>query len=365
MLLALALLCGTNVHAAQNVASPKKVVYIDPGHGGRRPGAVAGKILEKDINLKISLLVKELLGDKMPELAVYLAREADIDLHADGGVDNYSRAKQANELKADLYVSIHANALANKSMRGAEVVVLQLGGEKLEEENREKALRFVDEDEYVHISKIDKNSLGYINALARQAYNDPINRMFGGILGREFEERGHKFLGVKTNQERVLTVLFNIECPGVVVEVGYMSNEQDLKYITSEKGQQELADAIADAIVEYMSMLDRMRGSVAEDSGDVVTEESAPQANKDAMLASGYTIQLLSSTRELDINDSQFKQYRGRVMLKMGGSGNYRYKYCYGSYPSSSAASADLQEVRKSFKDAYVVRYEGGNIKSK
>lgn len=346
--------------AAQNAASPKKVVYLDPGHGGRRPGAVVGKVLEKDVNLAISLRVRELLARKMPSLVVHMAREKDIDLHANGAVDNASRAKEANELKADLYVSIHANALENKSKRGAEVVVLQLGGDKLEEQNREKALRFVDEDEYVHISKIDKTSLGYINALSRQAYNDPINRMFGGIVGREFEERGHTFLGVKVNPERVLTVLYNIECPGVVIEVGYMTNAEDLAYITSEKGKEELADAIADAIVEYMEVLDRMRSSVGGDA-ESVSSEPAKSENTE----SGYTIQLLSATHEIDVNDSQFKQYRGRVQLKIGGTGRYRYKYCYGSYASSSAASAALAEARKSFKDAYVVRYEGGNIVTK
>lgn len=364
LLFVAALFSATNVEAAQYVASPKKVVYLDPGHGGRRPGAAVGNDLEKNINLAISLRVREMLAEKMPDLVVHMSRAEDIDLHKDGAVDNFSRAKEANELQADLFVSIHANALENKKVKGAEVIVLQLGGDKLEEQNREKALRFVDDDEYVHISKIDKNSLGYINALSRQAYNDPVNRMFGGIVGREIEERGHSFLGVKVNPERVLTVLFNIECPGVIIEVGYMTNPDDLKYITSKSGQEELADAISDAIVEYMSLLDRMRGSVADDGGVSASAEAVDSGSTSSVLTSGYTIQMLSSTRELNTNDSQFKQYRGRVMLKMG-SGNYRYKYCYGSYASTGAAAADLAEVRKVFKDAYVVRYDGDNIATK
>jgi N-acetylmuramoyl-L-alanine amidase len=81
---------------------------------------------------------------------------------------------------------------------------------------------------------------------------------------------------------------------------------------------------------------------------------------KDASGA-GYTIQLISSKTKVNINDSQFKSYRGRVMLVMG-TGSWCYKYCFGSYASAEEAKSDLAEVRKSFKDAYVVRYEAGKL---
>ena len=72
----------------------------------------------------------------------------------------------------------------------------------------------------------------------------------------------------------------------------------------------------------------------------------------------------MSSLKEVNINASQFKSYKGRVRLVMG-SGNYKYKYCYGAYATAEEAKAELAEIRKSFKDAYVVRFRDGSIVTK
>jgi N-acetylmuramoyl-L-alanine amidase len=63
----------------------------------------------------------------------------------------------------------------------------------------------------------------------------------------------------------------------------------------------------------------------------------------------------------VNVDDSQFKGYKGRVKEIMG-SGSYKYKYCYGSYATSADAQKDLKEARKSFKDAFVVKYRDGAI---
>jgi N-acetylmuramoyl-L-alanine amidase len=68
--------------------------------------------------------------------------------------------------------------------------------------------------------------------------------------------------------------------------------------------------------------------------------------------------------KEVDINDYQFKEYKGKVRLIMG-SGKYKFKYCYGSYKSSADAQEDLNHARKTFKDAYIVKYNNGAIVAK
>ena len=98
-----------------------KRVVIDPGHGGKDPGAVGpSKVYEKDVALSVSLKVGELIKKNHPEIEVIYTRSTDVFIGL------AERAKKANKISADLFISIHANAAANKSAYGAEVWVLGL-----------------------------------------------------------------------------------------------------------------------------------------------------------------------------------------------------------------------------------------------
>jgi N-acetylmuramoyl-L-alanine amidase len=140
-----------------------------------------------------------------------------------------------------------------------------------------------------------------------------------------------------------------------------MTNSKDLAYITSERGKKEIATAIADAIMSFFQSLDAISSDA--DGEDDTTSSDAVVADGER-LERGYAIQLISSTCEVDTKDYQFKSYKGKVYLLMG-TGRYKYKYCYGSYSSREAAKADLSEAQKTFKDAYIVYYEGDNIVTK
>lgn len=172
---------------------------------------------------------------------------------------------------------------------------------------------------------------------------------------------GLKNLGVKAGP--VFTVLYYFEGPGVIVELGYLTNEHDYNYLTSKNAKKEMAKAIADAIISYFKALDGSSEDVAaEQSAEVQVAESVDQAKEETKeISEGYTIQLISSSYSVDVNDYQFKAYKGKVR-ELIGSGKYKYKYCYGSYAASADAKQDLAEVRKIFKDAYVVRYKGLEI---
>lgn len=347
----------------------RRVVVLDPGHGGVRPGKPAGKVLEKTLNLDVALEVRRQLAEKMPELEVHLTRYSDSMYDANRDVDNRLRAEYANRLCADLTVGIHANAHENTSVCGGEVWILSLN-DKVLNYNKQKANRFADEGDYIDIENIDRSSMGFMLALARQLDNEPRNRNFARALCNNFKAIGLRDRGVFDSV--VWTLLYYLEGPGALLEMGYMSNPAELKYISSERGKREIAGAISDAIVYFIRSLDTAEEYAASDvQGDV--QGDVPTATEGAYVAErrdatcvdasgeGYTIQLISSKTEVDVNDSQFKAYRGRVMLVMG-SGSWRYKYCYGSYASQQEAKADLAEVRKSFKDAYVVRYKAGKL---
>ena len=366
----LALLLGHNAQAAQNVVSPeKRVVVLDAGHGGIRSGAHYNKISEKDINLAVAKETKRQLAEKMPELEVYLTRESDTQLHDDKTTDNRNRAKFANSKGADLFVSIHADAASSSSAVGPTVYLLSFD-DKLLSQNRNMASRFVDDDDMLNIQDISRSSMGYIIALSNQMNNDPMNHVFANILNTEFKSHKRNAHTIKYN---IWTVLYWLEGPGALVELGYMTNPEELAYMNSAKGQAELSDALSDAIVQFIKNLNAMQqytemGDASEqtESTEVQQSQQSQPSSEESPAATdasgvGYAIQLLSSKTELCIDDSQFKAYRGRV-AKVMGEGTYKYKYCLCGYKSRSDAQADLEEVRKSFKDAYVVYYEAGCI---
>jgi N-acetylmuramoyl-L-alanine amidase len=369
VLLIAGLLSLTNALATENVASPEgRVVVLDAGHGGMRPGKVVGKTKEADINLSMCKAIKAQLAEKMPSLEVILTRETDKALHDDRNIDNKRRAELANVKGADLLLSIHANAADNKSVNGTEVWILSLDEDTLRQ-NRKNSGSFVDEGEMMHVENISKSSLGYIIALSNQMTNDPFNNTFARIADGKFKTKGRHSRGVKFND---WTVLYWLNGPGALVELGFMTNDEELKYMLSESGEKALADALSDAIVEFIERLDKMQEYTADGdsteeqkpSEEVKSEEPKSEESKTEAerLESGYTIQLLSSKHSLSLNDSQFKAYRGRVVELMG-TGSYCYKYCFGSYASKAEAREELERAKEIFKDAYIVHYEGTKIK--
>ena len=359
---------GANVYALRNVAldAPKRVVVLDPGHGGPRPGKVLGDVVEKDYVLDVTKIVRKKLRSKMPDLEVYMTRSCDSAYHEDQAKDNRLRAAFCNEKGADLYVGIHANALKDKSKGGCEVWVLTLN-EKLMNQNKLVGERYADEGDFINPDDIDRNSQGFMMALSRQLENEPYSRFVAEECCKNMASYGLDNLGVKAGT--VYTVLYYSECPGIIVEMGYLTNAKDYAYLTSKNAKDEMAEAISSAIVTYFKALDgdtstSVSATTESNAEQKVEEREAVDKSEAERLAEGYTIQLISSTKEVDINDYQFHEYKGRVWLVMG-TGKYKYKYCFGRYANKSAAQSDLAEVRKRFKDAYVVRYKDGALVTK
>lgn len=360
---------STNARAGQFVAPAEpRVVVIDAGHGGSsRPGAVVGSIMEKDLNLKVSLLVRDMLKKQMPDLEVYLTRSTDTQLNASREADNLQRPRLANSKDADLFVSIHANALDNKDVAGAEVIVLSLDGAT--QGHTQKRTTAQDNEDYTHIDNIDKNSLAYIEAISTLMNNDPFNRTFGEILGNKFRAIGRKFRGVKIYPEKVWTVLYPLRSPGVIIEMGFMTNASELKYISSDEGQRQIAKAITDGIVEYLDYLEQMTVNETPATETTTTEtpvqsaeQKAERATEQQKLNEGYTIQLMASASQLEITKSRFGTLSDNVEEFLGG-GNYKYKYCYGRYASREEARANIEKVHAIFADAYIVCFEGNSLK--
>ena len=194
---------------------------------------------------------------------------------------------------------------------------------------------------------------------------------------------------------QLLKVLYATDMPSVLTELGFMTNPKELAFMNSEKGQAHYARILCDAVKEYVGYIDKLSGAAssvsdsepaAEPSVPEAVEDDKPEENSEESAAKrterttakpaeparseraakaaskqGYTIQLLASDKIVKTTDSQFKSYRGKVR-RLSGGGALKYKYCYGDYSSPAEARRSLSEVRRSFKDAFVVRYEGDRI---
>ena len=336
----------------------KRVVVLDAGHGNPRPGKVQNQVREADYVLDVAKEVRKILSTRTESLSVYLTRSCDSSYHATQSVDNRMRAEFANKKGADLYVGIHANAHQKPTVNGCEVWVLTLN-EKLMNQNDNVAARYADEGDFIDAKDLDRNSMGFMMAMARQLENEPYSRYFAEECCKNMSSYGLKNLGVKAGP--VFTVLYYFEGPGVIVELGYLTNEGDYKYLTSKGAKTQMATAIADAIISYFKALD---GSSAEEVVEVVQEQSEAVQSVASQLDEGYTIQLISSMHSVDICDYQFKAYKGKVK-ELIGTGKYKFKYCYGTYSTSAEAQEALKVVRETFKDAYVVYFKGGDIVKK
>ena len=373
-----------------------KVIVIDAGHGGSSfPGASYKGVKEKDINLKVALKLGALIEKELPAIKVVYTRTTDKALGKTLNEDLSARANIANKAGGDFFISIHANAAPKAtSVMGAETIIM--GESEKETRYNEDALYNANKDELIDMS--DENTAAMVRAYIQnlQFTYGEYSEMMARIMQKHYVKGGRKDRKVK---RQLLKVLYATDMPSVLTELGFMSNAKELVYMNSEKGQNELARMLCNAVKEYVGYINRLSAgedvTFAEEDDAQVTVENHPeelkpeektkaqentretmqeaktqepktvvaqnQERQAEVSDSGYTIQILASDKQVKTSDSQFKGYRGKVNCYIGG-GVLKYKYCYGSFSSRSEASQQLAAVKRSFKDAFVVRYSQGKI---
>lgn len=388
-----------SVAYAQNSAAGVGVIVIDAGHGGAFPGAIYGKVKEKDLNLKVALKLGALIEKELPDVKVVYTRKTDIALGKTLNDDLTARANIANKAGGDFFISIHANAAPKAtSVHGAETIIM--GESEKETRYNESVLYNNNKDELIDMS--DENTAAMVRAYIQnlQFTYGEYSEMMARIMQSHYAKGGRNARRVN---RQLLKVLYATDMPSVLTEIGFMSNARELAYMNSEKGQQELARMLCNAVKEYVAHINRMAGveSAATESTEVQTpkveeqkeapiktqEEAlkvekpvtkgatkvAPQPAQpkkvvesksevaDAADGEGYTIQVLASNKQIALNDTQFKSYRGKVKCYIG-AGALKYKYCYGSYSTRAEAQRNLATLRRTFSGAFVVHYDDGKI---
>ncbi len=223
------------------------VVVIDPGHGGKDAGAIGiNKTKEKDVNLDIALKLGELLKKNLPDLKIVYTRDDDTF------VELYKRGKIANENKGKLFISIHCNSTPDRESRatGFEFYLLRPGKTQdaisiAEIENN--VIKYEDNPEnYKQLT--DENFI--LVSMAHSAYMT-YSEQFGGLLDKHF--RKQTALTSRGVKQAGFYVLVGASMPGILIESGFLSNSKDAEYLASDKGRQEIAKSIFEAIKDYKS----------------------------------------------------------------------------------------------------------------
>lgn len=200
-----------NTDGKQTAAS--KTVVIDPGHGGIDGGAVAVTgDSEKDINLNISLKLRDKLSEK--GITVIMTRETDTGLYSENDTnkkvaDMRARCRLINEASPDLMVSVHQNNYQSSGVKGAQVFY------------------------YVHSTEGEKAA-----KILQQHLRDTLDK-----------ENGRQ---AKANNNYY--ILINVKCPAVIAECGFLSNHSEAELLRSDDYQNKVAAALCSGICEYLGI---------------------------------------------------------------------------------------------------------------
>ncbi len=220
-----------------------KTIMLDPGHGGKDPGAVFNGKFEKDIVLRMSRVLGKMLEEKGFE--VLYTRTTDVFVPLE------ERTAMANSKNVDLFISLHANAHRNRSVRGFEVYYLNFA-------QTEDAMRVAARENAISTQKI--SDLQYI--LTDLMLSSKINEsrdLATKIHGITIDHIRSKYSGVGDNgvRQAPFYVLMGARMPAILLEMGYMTNEQDMKLLLSDDFLRHMAGGLTRGVLAYKDKIEQ------------------------------------------------------------------------------------------------------------
>lgn len=361
-------------------------VVLDAGHGGHDFGAVRSNYVEKKIVLDVALRVGELLK-KDKNIEVIFTRKTDVFIPLK------ERSAIANREKADVFVSIHANAVANgPSAMGTETFVMGTSKNQsnLDVAKKENAVITLENDyktSYAGYDPNDPSSIIGLTLLQEQYVNQSID-LAAKIQNRFTNDLQRKNRGVKQGPFWVLHGAF---MPSVLIELGFLSNPEEGEYLNSERGKEELAQAIVTAILDYKrqnhnsaTISDSEIKRVAANTSSTKEEKVQPKrifledlekekaVKEQAKISSiditkpaevtkkgvVFKVQIAASNKDTATTPSNFKGLSGVTSVKEG----TMYKYYYGESTDITHTRKALEEAKnKGYTSAFLVAYKDGN----
>ena len=381
-------------------------VVLDAGHGGNDAGAVGSFSKEKNINLRYTLLVGDMIKKNIPDAKVIYTRDKDVFVNLN------ERARIANKNKADLFISIHTNSSKNSSANGMETFTLGVSKSKenMEVAMLENSVIKYEEDYETKYEGFDPNSVdSYIMfEFMKDQYTDRsitcadlIQK--GMIKASKRNDRGVRQAG--------FLVLRATTMPSVLVELGFISNKEEEKFLNNNDNQVKMATAIFNAIKEYKHELDKKSGnSVNEELKKEITEPVEVAKNENELgvrnfaesESNGQFIETLPNDSKIAVGNEELgvkednKENKGEIKNEKGeiipnsteyeffiqylvSKNNYKednavfkghtptkilnenklYKYLIGPF-DVNAVFTKRNEITKDFPDAFIVAYKEG-----
>jgi N-acetylmuramoyl-L-alanine amidase len=314
-------------------------ICIDPGHGGGDPGAMNGKVKEKDITLDISLKLGDLIQKAYPDMKIIYTRKKDV------AVALKERGEIANRAKAQLFISIHVNSFINSAPKGAEVYVLGLHKSEasLQVAMRENQAILYEEDHTVTYGHFDPGKTeSYIlfnymkNASLENSMKFAVSVHDELVKALSLERRGVKQAG--------FLVLHGAGMPAVLVETGFITNAADLKKLTSNSGREKMARSIFNAFVVYKKEVE---------SNSVVIQNVRKEREGELV----YAIQV-AAARSRMTNFKRFNLQEPVEEVKVGDL--YRYYVC--KRATYNEVVSVQRKIRESVKDCFVIAFHKGKL---
>ena len=344
-------------------------VVIDAGHGGRDSGALGAISKEKDLNLTVALLVGDYIKKNCPDVTVIYTRERDVFVDLD------ERANIAKRNNADVFISIHCNSTDSKSASAVGAETFVLGEHKnaanlavakkenasiLYEENADEKYGNFDLDSpeaYIALSLFQKE---YLNQSIQLAAN--IQEQFTKRVGRK--DRGVQQAG--------FLVLWKTAMPSVLIELGFISNAAEERFLASEDGQVYMASAIYRAFRDFKASYEGENQTVKVETPvevkvetPVETKEETPVEIKVetvveqpvAKIKVSFKVQFASRDTQVPVTDKDFAKVPEVDVYFYNGA----YRYTSGDFQSKQGAVDRQAELRKmGFDDAFVVAFIDG-----
>ena len=348
-------------------------VTLDAGHGAHDFGAVYEGRIEKNIALAVVLKVGKILA-AAPQMDVNYTRKTDVF------IDLIERANIANRFNANIFVSIHCNANRNTAADGTETYVMGLSkvASNLEAAKKENSVITLEKDYKQKYEGFDPNSpetmIGM--TLMQEEYLDNSISLASKVEDA-FEDLGKKIRGEGVKQAPFM-VLHKAYMPRVLIEMGFISNTIEGNRLNSEEGQDEIARAIADAIISYkkeyygsgeveifeerpsQKINDKpLHDTIAPAKPKIISQSVetvlSNKASENSKLV--FKVQLSASSKRIELLP---KNFNGLKNISVAYE-NRVYKYMYGETADYDEAKKQLSEAKaKGYNSAFLIAFKNG-----
>lgn len=359
ILIMLTLLGNAYAQKGQKGKEKPFTVVIDPGHGGVDPGALGRSSKEKDINLKVSKLLAKMIEEEYPEVKIIFTRKTDVQIPL------VRRANIANNAGANLFISIHSNASKNRSANGCETFTLGAGSSA-----EAKAAAMYENEVILSEENFEEIYKGF-NPRSSESYI-----IFELMRGQDMEmsaelaqlvQKGmvkHTKLNNRGVSSAGFLVLHRTVMPKILVEIGFISNREEEKFIASEAGQKKLAKGIFEGFSEYYKLYGNPKRGISGCSQDSSADDddiNVTPKNKKAgksVAEEGmpvFKVQIFATDKPLKSNDKRLKGIKAEYYKE-----KKLYKYTYGSTTDYNEAVRMRKEISKKFREAFIIAFIDG-----